>query len=60
MTSIKINGVEKAMSAGAWCNQEFGTAGWDLNFDQILHGRAQYEFVFRDTKYATLFALRWV
>ena len=60
MTSIKINGVEKAMSAGAWCNKEFGTSGWDLNLDHILSGNPEYKFIFTDPKNATLFALRWV
>jgi hypothetical protein len=59
MNIIKIEGADRAMSAGEWCNREFGTAGWELNFDNILHGRAEYEFLFSDPKYATLFALRW-
>ena len=59
MNNITINGVDRAMSAGEWCNKEFGTAGWDLNFDHILHGKPEYEFIFTEPTHAMLFALKW-
>jgi hypothetical protein len=59
MNNITINGVDRAMSAGEWCNEEFGTSGWDLNFDHILHGKPEYEFIFTEPKHAMLFALKW-
>lgn len=59
MNIIKIEGADRAMSAGEWCNQEFGTGGWDLNLDHILSGNSEYTFMFTEPKNAVLFALRW-
>ena len=59
MTTIKINGADRAMSAGEWCNKEFGSDAWNLSFDHILSGKSEYNFIFDNPKYATLFALRW-
>jgi hypothetical protein len=59
MNIIKIEGADRAMSAGEWCNREFGTSGWDLNLDHILSGNPEYKFMFTEPKNAVLFALRW-
>lgn len=59
MNSITINGADKAIKAGGWCKQQFGTNGWEIDFKSMLGKNPSYTFKFNDSSDATLFALKW-
>lgn len=56
MNSITITGVEKALSAAAWCRQQ--KFKWDIDiptFNTVAH----YKFNFENSVEASYFALKW-
>lgn len=57
MTSITINGANKALEAGAWCRRQFGT-DWEIDLPPIS-GNPRYTFKFKNYLDASFFALKW-
>lgn len=56
MNSITITGVEKALSAAAWCRQQ--KFKWDIDIP-TFNDVANYTFRFERSTDASFFALKW-
>ena len=57
MNSITIEGAERAMSAGEWCNKHIGSK-WEIGM-QPFATVPKYVFKFKNSIDASFFALRW-
>ena len=56
MTTVIIEGPEKAIFAGTWAEKNIKN-NWHLDVREPFANR--YHFVFSDSKDATFFSLRW-
>ena len=59
MSSVTIRGVDLALAAGEWANENIG-ATWNLDLDAIVGDNPTYTFRFDNAQDATHFALKWL
>jgi len=57
MTTITIEGAERALDAGAWLERQ--RIKYELFGIGVLSSDPKYQFKFHNTKDATHFALKW-
>lgn len=58
MTTITVEGVERACAAGEWLNKQ--NINYELTGTGVISsGSPKYHFMFSNTKDATHFALKW-
>lgn len=57
MTTVTIEGADRAIDAGEWLNTQ--RIDYQIEMDNWLLDPPRYQFTFTDRKHATHFALRW-
>jgi len=57
MTTVTIEGADRAIDAGEWLNTQ--RIDYQIEMDNWLSDPPRYQFTFADNKNAAHFALRW-
>ena len=57
MTSVTINGADRAVDAGIWLDEQ--CISYEIFGIEVLSSNPRYQFCFVNSRDATHFALRW-
>jgi len=57
--TVSLKGVNRALLAATWCNNNVPTDEWTMQLSATIFADGDYNFTFSNPDHASMFALRW-